>query len=207
MLPGWFAGAGLVAVGLLAATWVVSRAVTADLTPLLIPGVNVDASVRDYIAILAKNTLVLALHATACVAGFIAGSSLPLAAEQMTGFRKLVHERAGPIAIAWVIAVTTFSLVAQAIALGFDAATLSRQLGIDSGVLILTVLPHALLELTAVFLPLAAWMIASRRREWGDLLAATIATTALAFPMILVSALIEVSLWHELLVLVSPVPS
>ena len=53
------------------------------------------------------------------------------------------------------------------------AASLSAQLGIGSGTLILTVLPHALLELTAVFLPLAAWLIASRRDEWEELLAAT----------------------------------
>ena len=46
-------------------------------------------------------------------------------------------------------------------------------------------LPHALIELTAVFLPLAAWLIASRRDEWGDLLAATFVTVAIALPMLL----------------------
>ena len=44
--------------------------------------------------------------------------------------------------------------------------------------LILSVLPHALLELTALFLPLAAWLIASRRGEWNQLLAATLVTVA-----------------------------
>ena len=37
-------------------------------------------------------------------------------------------------------------------------------------------------ELTALFLPLAAWTIASRRGEWGDLLAATMVTVALRDP-------------------------
>ena len=44
--------------------------------------------------------------------------------------------------------------------------------------LILSVLPHALPELTALFLPLAAWLIASRRGEWNQLLAATFVTVA-----------------------------
>jgi len=36
--------------------------------------------------------------------------------------------------------------------------------------------PHAILELIALFLPLAAWIIASRRGEWEQLLAATVVT-------------------------------
>lgn len=147
VLGGWFAGGMLTAVALLAATWLAASSIQPDLTPIFIPGINVSLEPGDYVAILAKNGLVLALHATACVAGFIAGSSLPLAAEQMTGFRRFIHERAGPVAIAWVVAVTTFSLVAQALALGFDGATLARQFEISPGVLILTVLPHALVEL------------------------------------------------------------
>ena len=40
---------------------------------------------HDVLRILMRNALVLALHAMACVAGFIAGSSLPLRAHQRTG--------------------------------------------------------------------------------------------------------------------------
>jgi uncharacterized membrane protein SpoIIM required for sporulation len=53
-------------------------------------------------------------------------------------------------------------------------------------------LPHALIELTALFLPLAAWIIASRRGDWDELLAATVVTVALALPMLLFAALFEV---------------
>ena len=121
-----------------------------------------------------------------------------------TGISRIVHEWAGPVAIAWVVAVTAFSLITQALGLGITAASLSAQLGIGSGTLILTVLPHALLELTAVFLPLAAWLIASRRNEWQELLAATFVTVALALPMLLVALLVELTLWPRLLGLVSP---
>jgi hypothetical protein len=46
--------------------------------------------------------LVLALHAMACVAGFIAGSSLPLQAARHKGTVRLVHERGRPVAMAFV---------------------------------------------------------------------------------------------------------
>jgi hypothetical protein len=205
VLGGWFGGALLVSIGLLGAVWLVSRLSTPDPTWFFVPGVTVGVGLDDYAHVLGSNMLVLALHATACVAGFMAGSSLPLVSRDMTGVRRWVHEKAGPIAIAWVIAVTTFSLFAQAFALGFDGATLATQLGIDSWLLIVTVLPHALPELTAIFLPLAAWLIASRRGEWSDLLAATFVTVAIAVPMLLASALVELYLWPVLLRSASPV--
>jgi hypothetical protein len=204
VLGPWLAGALLVAVGLLSAVWVVSLLVTPDATPLPITGVSPSPRAADFARLLGDNLLVLALHATACIAGFIAGASLPNAARRMTGFSRFVHERAGPVAIAWVVLVTTFSLLIQALTLGLEGATLAGQLGISSGLLILTVLPHALLELTAIFLPLAAWLVASRRDEWEDLLAATFVTVAVAIPMLLAAATVELYVWPQLLIETSP---
>jgi uncharacterized membrane protein SpoIIM required for sporulation len=56
-----------------------------------------------------------------------------------------------------------------------------------------------LIELTALFLPLAAWLIASRRGEWNQLLAATAVTVVIAVPMLLVAATIEVYVWPHIL--------
>ena len=53
-------------------------------------------------------------------------------------------------------------------------------------------LPHALPELIALFLPLAAWIIASRRDAWHELLAATFVTVAIAAPVLVVAAFVEV---------------
>jgi hypothetical protein len=204
VLRPWFAGAFGVAVLLLVAVWVVSQLVPADPSPIDMVGLDDRSDLSDYGSILGRNLLVLALHATACVAGFIAGSSMRQVAETKTGLSRLVHERAGPIALIWVSLVTLFSLLTQSFALGFDAASMSAHLEISSAVLILTVLPHALIELTAVFLPLAAWLIASRRDEWADLLAATFLTVGIALPMLLVAASIEVNVWPRLLQAVSP---
>jgi uncharacterized membrane protein SpoIIM required for sporulation len=126
------------------------------------------------------------------VAGFIAGSSLPLQAPARKGVMRVIHERGGSIAIACVIGATTFSLVGQALVLGVSVAHVSSALDTAPGLLLLGLLPHALPELTALFLPLAAWIVASRRGEWGNLLAATVVTVALAVPTLVMTALWEV---------------
>jgi len=170
-----------------------------------IPGITDPPRPVDVLEILFRNSLVLALHAFACVAGYIAGSSLPLSAQKRTGLSRWIHEKARPVAFAWVVAVTCFSLATQAYALGSTGATLAYQLHISPAVLMLTVLPHAVPELTALFLPLAAWTMASRRGEWGDLLAATLVTVTLAVPTLVCAALWETYVWPYLLRAVSPI--
>jgi hypothetical protein len=159
----------------------------------------------DLVPILWRNSLVLALHGTACVAGFMAGASMPIAAAQRVGFSRWIHVKAGELAILFVCAVTLFSLSTQALYLGFQGATISYQLHISRFELILSVLPHAIPELTALFLPLAAWLIASRRGEWNQLLAATFITVLLAVPTLSLAATIEVYVWPHILQALSPV--
>jgi hypothetical protein len=199
VVGSWIAGGASVAAGMLAVIWLIASVARPDLTPIAIPGISEPPQATDVLAILFRNSLVLALHAFACVAGFIAGSSLPLSTARRTGLSRWVHEKARPIAFAWVIAVTCFSLATQSYALGSTGATLAFQLHVSPGVLVLTALPHALPELTALFLPLAAWTLASRRGEWGDLLAATVVTVALAAPVLVCTALWETYVWPSLL--------
>ena len=146
----------------------------------------------NVLGVLRSNMLVLALHAMACVAGFIAGSSLPLQAEHHKGVSRWVHEHGGRIAIAFVVGATTFSLSAQAYLLGHTLAGVSGFLHVSPALLLLSVLPHAIPELIALFLPLAAWIMASRRGEWEQLLAATVVTVAVAIPVLVIAAFIEV---------------
>jgi len=189
---------GITAV-LLYAVYVIAKLSDPDPTPFYLPGVHFPAQLEDAGHVLFRNSLVLALHAMACVAGFIAGSSLPHSAANMTGFWRWVHDKAGPLAIAFVVCATTFSLVTQAYVLGGGASTLAAQFDVPVWQLLLALLPHALPELLALFLPLAAWMIASRRGEWHKLLAATFVTVAISFPVLVVSAAIEVFFSPQLL--------
>jgi Stage II sporulation protein M len=199
VLRGWFALSLTIALTLLAAVWLVAGLLTPDVTPIHLPGLTSPSGPGDMLPILWRNSLVLALHATACVAGFIAGASMPIAAAQRSGLSRWVHVKAGELAILFVSAVTVFSLGTQSLYLGFQGSTIAYQLHISRFELILSVLPHALIELSALFLPLAAWLIASRRGEWNQLLAATFVTVAIAIPMLLAAATIEVYVWPHIL--------
>jgi hypothetical protein len=188
----WAAGSAFAAAGLLCAVWVVAWLDPGYQQILQLQPPFAVGQGSDVLHVLRANMLVLALHAMACVAGFIAGSSLPLQAEHHSGLSRWVHEHGGRLAIGFVVAATTFSLSAQAYLIGHSLAGVSNFLGVSPGLLLLGVLPHAIPELIALFLPLAAWIIASRRGEWEQLLAATVVTVAIAVPMLVVAALIEV---------------
>ena len=204
VLRKWALGSLAVTGLLLAATWLIAVATTPDPSGYDYPGITRPATTHDFAFVLFRNGLVLALHSLACVAGFMAGSSLPQVAEGYTGVWRKIHEKAGPLAIGFVVCATLFSLGTQAYILGGDTAALAGQVGTTPGPLVLARLPHAVPELFALFLPLAAWMIASRNDDWHELLAATFVTVALALPMLLVAALVELTIWPLLLEAVSP---
>ncbi|HWF55134.1 MAG TPA: hypothetical protein VG223_10925 [Solirubrobacteraceae bacterium] len=192
VLGTWLAGSLLAATTLLVAVLVIAGVASGaggaevNRAPFQIG----DSS--DVLAILGRNSLVLALHAMACVAGFIAGSSLPMQAQEHRGIVRVIHERGGQFAILFVIAATTFSLSAQAYVLGTSVADVASALHASPVILLIGLLPHALPELVALFLPLAAWIIASRRGDWDQLLAATLVTVAIAIPVLVITAIWEV---------------
>ena len=187
----WIGGALTIALLLLGSVWLVARVSEPD-SSLLFLGTLDRPDLGQVLHVLMRNSLVLALHAFACIAGFIAGSSLPQEAERHTGALRWIHDRAGPLAIAFVVGATTFSLVTQAYVLGQGASSLAWQLEVSPGLLLVGLLPHALPELVALFLPLAAWMIASRQKDWHELLAATLVTVMLALPVLVAAAFVEV---------------
>lgn len=188
----WVAGSVIAAVGLLFGVWALAYLLHPAAQILQVRPPFVVGSARDLLGVLRRNALVLALHAMACVAGFMAGSSLPLQAHAHRGVARWVHEHGGRLAIAFVVGATTFSLGAQAFVLGHTLAGVARYLEVSPSVLLLCLLPHAVPELIALFLPLAAWILASRRGEWDQLLAATLVTVAIAVPILVVAAFVEV---------------
>jgi len=192
VLRPWAIASLAVGVLLLAATWAIATMTTPDPSGAEFPGVTRRATPEDYGFVLFRNGLVLALHSLACAAGFMAGSALPQVAEGYNGVWRRIHELAGPLAIAFVGAATLFSLFTQAYALGGHASTLAADLGISPLMLVIGTLPHALPELFALFLPLAAWTLASRAKRWEELLAATFVTTAIAIPILLLAGAVEV---------------
>jgi hypothetical protein len=187
----WVASSLAVSLLLLVAVWLVASLSTPDVSQSFY-GVAGQPEVGQVWHVVGRNSLVLALHGFACLAGFIAGSSLPQQAERHSGAMRWMHDRAGPLAIAFVVCAIGFSLFTQALVLGHGASSLAWRLGISPPLLLVGLLPHALPELVALFLPLAAWMSASRRGDWHELLAATIVTVLLAFPVLVIAAYVEV---------------
>jgi hypothetical protein len=185
----WMLGSLAVAVSLLAATWYVAVLSPIDPSPYPFPGLTRPAYFSDFLFVVYRNGLVLALHAAACVAGFIAGS--PQYLKPGRGMSARLHRNAGRGAIAFVAVATLFSLGTQALSLGGGARDLSAHLGVSPLLLLVTLTPHALPELFALFLPLAAWILAGRRGAWNELLAATLVTTACAVPLVVAAAAIE----------------
>ncbi|MFY9264269.1 MAG: stage II sporulation protein M [Solirubrobacterales bacterium] len=195
----WALIALAIALALLTGVYIVAQSVTPDVTydlPLGLRGIGIEDAVRPFI----RNMLVLALHGFVCVAGFMAMRALPEQAQYKRGINRWVHHHASGFAMVFVSCATLFSIATQIFILGGNVADIAFTLGLSNQTLILTVLPHAIPELTAVFLPLAAFLVASRAGDWHKLLAATVVTVSIAIPVLVVSALIEAYAWPELLI-------
>ena len=192
----WFVVSFGVALVLLGLVWLVASHVAADPTrPWGLPGRMARNPLAAMQHVFERNVVVLALHATACLAGFI----ISFATSESTGDGRL--ERAtrvtAKVALWFVPVATLLSIGTQAWVLGSYASTASAHLHMGVATLLATTLPHALLELTAVFLPLAAWLVALRRRRLTELYAATIASVVIALPMLVGASWIEVHRWPD----------
>jgi len=146
----------------------------------------VAGNLRDVLSILEHNALVLALNALACVALFRANDMRSRSAAHSTG-RSLARVILGAIPI-----VILSSLGKQAYELGRLLAGAGGYLDSPTKPLLLAILPHAILELTGMLLPLAAGIVLIRKHKWASLLRATGLTVLLGTPMVLAAAFIEV---------------
>ena len=83
----WIIWSAAVAVALLLSVYAVASISTPDPSGIYIPGLRHGPQPEDIGLILFRNSLVLALHAFACIAGFIALNSLPYSASRRSGIR------------------------------------------------------------------------------------------------------------------------
>ena len=199
VLPAWLRLSAIIAAALLLSVCFVALFVTPDPYPIRMRGLHTPPDMEYVWHIFGRNLLVLALHSLACVAGYIAKSSMPREAERYSGTWRTIHDKAGPLAIAFVAGATLFSLATQSLALGLNLGSLAPQLGTSPPELLAALSLHAVPELIALFLPLAAWLIAARSEAWHQLLAATFATTAISLPLLFSASMVEVFVTPELL--------
>lgn len=191
LLP-WVALSAVVSAILLLATYIVAITTQADPTGGALIAADPSARWVDFGFVLGRNFTVLLLHLLVCFATYLVRRSIPIQAGELSGVQGWVHRHAQRPALILVIALTVFSIFQQAVNLGHGLASVAAQGTMGEAAILVRLLPHAVPELIAVFLPLAAvvWLEAKDRNR--DLLAAVAACTVIAIPVIVVSAWIEV---------------
>jgi hypothetical protein len=197
-LAGWVALSALIASALLLATYVVALVVTPQPDAGTLIAADPSARLGDGLFVLGRNLTVLALHLLVCFATYLVRRSLPLQADGLGGVQGWVHRHAAGPALLVVVLLTLFSLAQQALTLGQALADAADGTGMCVAGLLVRLLPHALPELTAVFLPLAAVIRLERRGRGRDLLAAMAVCTIVAVPVIVLSAWLEVAVASRL---------
>lgn len=192
LLP-WVGLSAIVSGILLLATYIVAITTTADPTGGGLIAADPSARWADFGFVLGRNFTVLLLHLLVCFATYLVRRSIPIQEGELSGVQAWIHRHAQRPALIMVIALTVFSIFQQAVNLGHGLSSVSAMLPLSEGQILVRLLPHAVPELIAVFLPLAAvvWLEAKDRNR--DLLAAVAACTVVAIPVIVVSAWLEVA--------------
>jgi hypothetical protein len=198
VLVPWLLFSAFIAVVVLLLVWLVASVSSpAPSRPAFMPGLPPRDATEHTWYLFRRNLLVLGLHAFACLAGYIVYASRT--DPTLAGGRRMqaATKVTARIALVFIPAATLLSIATQAWILGSITSTAAAHSFVTVRDLVASTLPHSALELTAVFLPLAAWLTASRRGAARDLYAATIASVVVALPMLLGAAWIESNQWHE----------
>jgi uncharacterized membrane protein SpoIIM required for sporulation len=145
-------------------------------------------SIVDAARIFGENLLVLMLYAMGNLAASIIRRWRVRDTQPATATKAWVSR----LAMATVIGLLLFAACRQAYVLGHGLAGFADYFYVSRWRLWLGVLPHALPELTGVFLPVAAWLYASRHSRQQELLAFTAVAVLAALLLLAAAALIEV---------------
>lgn len=159
-----------------------SRQVPASGPPFVAGGIS------DAARIFGENLLVLSLYATGNIAALLIQRWR--AGEDQS--KMMSREFVSRLATAMVIGLLLFAACREAYALGRGLAGFSGYFYASPWRLWLGVLPHALPELTGIFLPVVVWFFASREGKEHELLTLTAAAVLAALPLLMTAALMEV---------------
>lgn len=192
----WFAAALFIAVTMLLSVWIISTLKE----PMLIDigNLQIQPQVPSVGYVFSKNLIVLALHSFICIAGFLALYAVPNVGKNQGKVSRILHMQVSKGATWFIIAATVFSVTTQVWRLSNITVDVATTYGVSVTSIIASIAPHALIELTAVFLPLAAFIMLSRKDRSKQLLAATVACLTFSFPMLIVASLLEHYLWPEI---------
>jgi hypothetical protein len=191
----WLLASAGIAALLLTLVWIVGeRSPVSPERPAHLPGTPYGDQAAHMFQLLRNNMVVLALHAVACFAGYVIYIGM---SEDDEGWVGETTRALSVVALLFVPCATLLSIGTQAWVLGSYAATAGGWLHLSVWELLATTIPHSGIELTAVFLPLAAWLTIRLRGRPQQLLAATIVSTAIALPMLMWAAYVEAYVWPQ----------
>ena len=151
-----------------------------------------------------SNFLVLCLHYCCCLVGAIVSRPFRPLPEpwNRNPLARLLHRPIpgwlAEFSLSYAAAVTLGSIVLQSTQIGFVLADISAYTGRPPWEWILLMLPHALLELPAIFLPLGLFLLQARRRDLRPLQRRSHQALLLGVPVLVVAAVIEVELTPHL---------
>ena len=148
-------------------------------------------SAADALDLLLRNSMVLLLHLLVCVAAYLARRAVPMQAKYTSGVNRWVHENAGGVAMLAVAGMTVYSLAWQTWQLGNALHSASDTLDISAASLLVRASLHGIPELTAMFLPLAACLILGWRKQWNQMLAASVLCACISLPILVAAAATE----------------
>ena len=184
VLLSWVTGSLLIGALLLAGALLVATLSVPGPDPYTPVFADPAAGVADALRIFARNSLVLALHSLVCVAVYLATRPAPPHAGRL-------QERAGPLSLCVVAGLTIYALSQQTWTLGHQLADAAHTLGLSDAGLLARLSVHAIPEVTALFLPLAACIKLVRGAREDDLAAAGVVCFVVALPVVACCALVE----------------
>ncbi len=161
----------------------------------------------DVLYVFRRNLLVLGIHLCACWISAIVGRPhrpAPARLGRLGVLHRPVPAWLGRASLAYALLVTFLSVAVQAIALGRELASLHDASAVPSLRLLWLVLPHAVPELVAVFLPLGLFLLEARRGRLERLGPRSLQAAAVALPVLLLAAVIETYVTPALIIAASP---
>jgi len=191
----WVAVAAAVAAVLLGAVALISAHERGNYLDGINSGLLVShQTTGDVLFVFRRNLLVLGIHLCACWIGAIVGRPYQPAPARLGRLAKLhrpVPDWMGRAALGYAVLVTLLSVGVQALALGRQLADLSVASHISRIHLLVLVLPHAVPELLAVFLPLGLFLLEAHRGRLERVGLWSLQAAAIALPVLLCAAAIE----------------
>src|SRR3954447_161958 len=174
ILRPWALGSLAIGMALLAAALVIAVQ-SGPGTPYTPVFADSTAGAADVGRIFLRNSGVLLLQVLVCAGVYLC----PRPGEK---------QRSRAWGLGTILGLSAYSLMSQAWRLGHDLASAAHTLAMSPAELTLRLSLHAVPELTALFLPLAACLALARRRRTEDLAAAALLTSIVALPVVLFAA-------------------